>query len=268
MSTSTTGEDTQAIVLVARSAIASVPLGEMAQLSGMLAATTNAGPVLFAFTEQGEPSLHDVMHRLKAQGADTVVLVPLLLPMEPNFVAFLTRTLQRWKTESPGPWPTIHVGTHGPADTQAMSIVLTELAALAATTQPLEEATNAAPDGSIVHAISHQLLVCAGGPCQAAGSAVIWGHLRNELTRLGLTVAGQGVRSARASCLGPCSLAPVVQVFPGCTYYGGVDERGIDRIINEHIGKNTVVADLAYEPASTKQRLRVVGSDAQFTKSS
>ena len=62
--------------------------------------------------------------------------------------------------------------------------------------------------------------------------------------------------SAKASCLGPCSLAPVVQVYPEGVYYGGVDEAGIDRIIAEHILGNEIVADLAYAPTPGKQRLR------------
>ncbi len=62
--------------------------------------------------------------------------------------------------------------------------------------------------------------------------------------------------SARTSCLGPCNLAPVVQVFPEGTWYGGVDEAGIDRIIESHLQRGEVVAELAYPQIPGKQVLR------------
>jgi (2Fe-2S) ferredoxin len=62
--------------------------------------------------------------------------------------------------------------------------------------------------------------------------------------------------SCKTTCLGPCALAPVVQVWPDGTVYGGVDEAGVDRIIAEHLGEGRVVADLAYAPTGKKQTLR------------
>ena len=62
--------------------------------------------------------------------------------------------------------------------------------------------------------------------------------------------------TAKSTCLGPCALAPVVQVFPEGTYYGGVTEGAIDRIVEEHLLGDRVVADFAYPPTGRKQRLR------------
>lgn len=111
-------------------------------------------------------------------------------------------------------------------------------------------------DGSIVPPQKRRVLVCMGGPCHAAGAAVVWGHLRNEQKRLSLRTAGDGAMSARTSCLGPCSLAPVLQVWPEGTLYGGVDEGAADRIIHNHLMAGEVVGELAYRPTGTKQRLR------------
>jgi (2Fe-2S) ferredoxin len=85
---------------------------------------------------------------------------------------------------------------------------------------------------------------------------VIWGHLRNEQARLGLREAGEGTMSARTSCLGPCSLAPVLQVWPEGAVYGGVDETGVDAIIAEHLLGGRIVTRLAYAPNGRKQILR------------
>lgn len=60
----------------------------------------------------------------------------------------------------------------------------------------------------------------------------------------------------KTTCLGPCNLAPVVQVFPEGTYYGGVTEAAIDRIITEHLLGGMVLEDFAYHPTGRKQRLR------------
>ena len=70
-------------------------------------------------------------------------------------------------------------------------------------------------------------------------------------------LAGDGVISARTSCLGPCNLAPVVQVYPEGTYYCGVDEPGLDRIIGEHLLRGEIVENSAYAPREKKQRLRI-----------
>lgn len=85
---------------------------------------------------------------------------------------------------------------------------------------------------------------------------MIWGHLRNEQKRLSLRTSGEGTMSAKTSCLGPCSLAPVLQVWPEGTYYGGVDEAGVDRIVERHLLGGAIVDELAYHPTGTKQRLR------------
>lgn len=95
-----------------------------------------------------------------------------------------------------------------------------------------------------------------GGPCLAAGAEVVWGHLRNEQERLSLRTAGEGCMSAKTSCLGPCNLAPVLQLWPEGTYYGGVDEAGLDRIVAEHVLGGTPVEELAYAPGGRKHTLR------------
>ncbi|CAN7626615.1 hypothetical protein LJR007_001197 [Aminobacter sp. LjRoot7] len=62
--------------------------------------------------------------------------------------------------------------------------------------------------------------------------------------------------TAKSTCLGPCNLAPVLQVFPEGTYYGGVTEAAVDRIVTEHLLGGAVVDDFAYQPTGRKQVLR------------
>jgi (2Fe-2S) ferredoxin len=113
-----------------------------------------------------------------------------------------------------------------------------------------------APGGSVVPGQRRRVLICQGGPCNAAGATLLWGYFRNEQNRQGLRTAGEGVMSAKTSCLGPCNLAPVMQVLPEGTYYGGLTEGGIDRIIAEHLLGDRIVDDLAYAPTGKKAFLR------------
>ncbi|WP_018430411.1 hypothetical protein [Hoeflea sp. 108] len=50
--------------------------------------------------------------------------------------------------------------------------------------------------------------------------------------------------------------ASVIQVFPEGTYYGGVTEAAVDRIVSEHLLGGSIVDDFAYQPTGRKQTLR------------
>lgn len=119
----------------------------------------------------------------------------------------------------------------------------------------VEAPVASATAGSVIPPQKRRVLVCQGGSCNHAGAGSIWGHLRSEQKRLDLRDAGYGMMSARTSCSGPCNLAPVVQVFPEGIWYGGVDEAGIDRIIDAHLLRGEI-REIAYEPLLTKQALR------------
>lgn len=251
-------------LLVARSAFAAAPHREMAELAARAAALPGIGRAEFAFVEQGTPSLLERLVALKDEGVGEIVLLPLMLPVEPGFRAWLTRTLRRWQGEIAGPWPRLSIAA-GPAASPRLDGLLQSLL----TEMDIEEVpAPEAPikvEGSLVPAQKRRVLVCAGRACLMAGAEAIWGHLRNCQERRKLRVTGDGVMTAKTTCLGPCSLAPVVQVFPEATWYGGVSETDIDRIVEEHLVAGTPVAELAYHPTGRKQRLRDSTADATRT---
>ncbi|CAD5273411.1 NADH:ubiquinone oxidoreductase subunit (Chain E) [Bosea sp. 62] len=242
------------VLLLARSAITAPPLKEMERLRAALAPRPGVHEALFAFSEQGSPSLRHALDKLVAAGCDRLVILPMLIPAEPNFQAWLTRTLTRWRSRDERPWPAIEIATLLPNETSLISLL--DLALAAERTELSLGSAKVSPEGSLVPAQKRRVLACMGGPCNVAGAEVIWGHLRNEQDRLSLRTSGDGCMSAKTSCLGPCNLAPVVQVWPEGTNYGGVDEAAVDRIIAEHILGGCPVADLAYEPTGKKQFLR------------
>lgn len=210
--------------------------------------------VRFAFTEQGRPSLREALSDLLDEDLDTIAIIPLVLPMEPSFHIWLTKSLKRWKASDERPWPALSISK----DIASIPMMTGLLKELLVTTEVLDVPPGKSPalEGSIVPAQKRRVLVCQGGPCNSAGADTIWGHLRNQQERRKLRTAGDGTMTAKSTCLGPCNLAPVLQVFPEGTYYGGVTEEAVDRIIAEHLLAGHVVEDFAYHPTGRKQRLR------------
>jgi (2Fe-2S) ferredoxin len=213
------------------------------------------GSAVFAFAEEGTPSLRDALDALIGAGHSTILIVPVVVPAEPAFVTGLKKALQRWHGVDSRAWPEIRIAPF-PGGEAAMRDLLEAVIRSPAAERVAFEPVAPATEGSIVPAQKRRVLVCLGAPCIRAGAETVWGHLRNEQKRLGLRTAGEGTMSARTSCLGPCNLAPVVQVWPEGTCYGGVDETGIDRIVDRHLLNGEIVEELAYRPSGAKQALR------------
>lgn len=249
------GQGSRAILLLAKSAFAAAPHGEMARLAEMAAGFEGVTAVQYCFSEQGTPSLRSALLELRAEHHSEIVIVPLLLPMEPSFRNWLSKSLRRWQAETSGGWPPIRIASDI-ARSAHFERLLGGLIGDIAQEPAVPPAETPVREGSLVPAQKRRVLVCEGGACNAAGADVLWCHLRNRQKELNLRNTGDGTMTAKATCLGPCNLAPVLQVFPEGTYYGGVNEDAIDRIIEEHLLGGRVVADFAYEPTGRKQRLR------------
>lgn len=246
----------KSVLLLARSATTGAALREMETLADHAASLPGVVRALFAFAEEGTPSLRSAIETLIAT-PEPVLIAPILVPVEPSFLVGVKRSLQRWQGGDARPWPAIRIAPALGRQAIVRDLLAAIVGAAKAETVMVEH-VNAPPplEGSVVPAQRRRVLVCQGGPCIRAGAGTIWGHLRNEQKRLSLRTSGEGTMSAKTSCLGPCSLAPVLQVWPEGTYYGGVDEAGIDRIVESHLLRGEPVDDLAYLPTGTKQRLR------------
>lgn len=244
-----------AVLLVAKSAFAAAPHKEMQRLAQLASALPGVAAVGFGFTEQGTPSLREALTALRQTGVSDILLVPLMLPVEPSFHVWLNKSLRRWQAQDASPWPNLRIA-RSLSESGLLPAVMAELVDSAHAADPVPPLEKPMPEGSLVPAQKRRVLVCQGAPCNAAGADVIWGHLRNQQERQKLRVTGDGTMTAKSTCLGPCNLAPVLQVFPEGTYYGGVDESAIDRIVSEHLLGGAVVEDFAYQPTGRKQVLR------------
>ncbi|WP_117190517.1 (2Fe-2S) ferredoxin domain-containing protein [Rhizobium terrae] len=244
----------RAILLIAKSAFAAAPHLQMQRLADLVTAFQPGTVVRFAFTEQGTPSLREALSALLDENLDGIVIVPLVLPMEPSFHIWLTKSLKRWKSSEERQWPALSIAR----DIASSALMMPLIRNLLETQEEIDVSLGRASiaEGSLVPPQKRRVLVCAGGACNSAGADVIWNHLRNQQERRKLRVTGDGTMTAKSTCLGPCNLAPVLQVFPEGTYYGGVNEEAVDRIITRHLLDGHVVEDFAYYPTGRKQRLR------------
>ena len=90
----------------------------------------------------------------------------------------------------------------------------------------------------------HHVFVCTTGKtCAAAGSCNVYDGLKNAVKETGLK--GR-VRINQAGCMNQCGHGPMVVVYPEDVWYGGVDEDGAQRIMEEHLIGGTPVKALRY----------------------
>lgn len=243
------------VLLLAKTAITGAADTEMSLLAEQLAVAGQSAAVRYAYSEQGSPSMREALMGFADEGVAEVLILPLLMPAEPAFRLWISRSVERWiKAASEKPWPRIRIAEPPARAVGTLAWLRGWLES--SESSPLAQAPPRAPEGSIVPPQQRRVLVCQGGPCNEAGAAVVWAHLRNEQKRLNLRTTGVGVMTCKTTCLGPCNLAPVMQVFPEGTYYGGVDEQAIDTIVQRHLLDGSVATEYAYAATPERQRLR------------
>src|SRR5690606_10539901 len=71
-------------ILLARYAFAAAPSHEMARLTARIASLPAIHRAVFAYAEQGHPTLRDALLDIR-DGCDRVLILPLIVPMEPSF---------------------------------------------------------------------------------------------------------------------------------------------------------------------------------------
>lgn len=88
---------------------------------------------------------------------------------------------------------------------------------------------------------SHVLL-CRGKDCKRRGSGEVRKTLKDELRAAALN---RDVRVDAVDCLGLCKQGPNAIVYPGGTWYLGLDERDVPEIVSQHLKDGKPVSHLA-----------------------
>ena len=80
------------------------------------------------------------------------------------------------------------------------------------------------------------LLICTGPRCAPEGEAqTLFDSLGDKLKAAGLHEGDLRVKRSRVGCFAACKGGPVVCVQPDGTWYYGVTEAVMDRIVAEHL---------------------------------
>lgn len=241
-------------VLITRGSFSAEPLKNIGTLAKNLSDSSMLEKAVVACIEQGEPSLFETLISLRDTDYDEILLIPVSLPMEPSTRNWITRAISSWKNEYPGDWPLIRMSS-STLELEHLNTLLSQMVSQTLNQPPLAEKEASLPKADIVNHIKQRVLVCRGTSCENAGASHVWRHFKEKEKKQKLTAEGN-MRSVRTSCLGPCYLGPVIQVYPEGTYYCGATTKTVDKIIESHILEGKIVDKYAYEPSKTKQALR------------
>lgn len=107
----------------------------------------------------------------------------------------------------------------------------------------------------------HIITICNGTACINKDVRGLQNILEEQLVKLGLQ---DKVKINVSGCLGMCEKGPVMIVYPGYTIYGGVTEKDITEIIQEHIIKNKPIARLAIQENNLFNRFFRIFGDTKF----
>jgi (2Fe-2S) ferredoxin len=224
-------------------------VGDWAQqeLEGMVAGVRATGRyprVEAAYLDMGAPSFPSVLRRCAIDGARRVVIAPVFVPIDRSLREWLPkivrRTLKRYHLESVEVVLADPLGDH-PALGEAVAQVV-------AAAEQGDDVRASAPAKDVANQWietpphRYHAFICEGPRCATLGSHELWVRMRERIEERGLGHENEdGVLSVRTSCLFPCNLGPMMVVYPDGTWYGALDERAIDQIVDQHFASGQPV---------------------------
>jgi len=95
--------------------------------------------------------------------------------------------------------------------------------------------------------IERHLFLCADASVPKCGdretSLEVWEYLKQRLKELNLQPQ---VFRTKANCLRVCTAGPILAVYPDRVWYHSVTIEALERILQEHLLANRIVAELAF----------------------
>ncbi|WKN48958.1 ferredoxin [Nocardioides sp. Arc9.136] len=209
--------------------------GDPARRGELLGLARRVGAEL-AFLQLGSPGLGTTLTRLADDGATRVVVVGVGGATGPG-VSWLRRVAAHW-------WATYGAGAPELLTAPAYLTDETGWDDLVSRARPVTDGGAGLRSGAWedVPRHRHQVLVCRGPRCTAAGAEESAGALVLALAEHGL--GDDDVLLTQTGCQFPCNRAPVVTVHPDDVWYGTVDPAGAAALVAEHLVGGTPVERL------------------------
>ncbi len=95
------------------------------------------------------------------------------------------------------------------------------------------------------------VFLCSGGDCKKRGAKKIRKALKSELRSAGMN---RDVRVDAVDCLGLCKHGPNAVLYPGGTWYAGLQEEDTLEIVEKHLKRGEQITRLTVEIQSRKKK--------------
>lgn len=94
-----------------------------------------------------------------------------------------------------------------------------------------------------------QVLICTGTGCSSSNSPAIIEKFEECIKNAGLE---NEIKVVRTGCFGLCENGPICIVYPEGAFYSHIRVDDVPRIVDEHLVKGRIVADLLYKKSVTE----------------
>ena len=109
----------------------------------------------------------------------------------------------------------------------------------------------------------NHVLVCGGGGCQSSGCQIIRDRLIESIKDKGLE---EEIKVIVTGCMGPCSLGPMMIVYPEGVFYCKLIPEYVDDIVEKHLYQGTPAEEYFYRDPYTGEAMATVHEIPFFTR--
>lgn len=93
--------------------------------------------------------------------------------------------------------------------------------------------------------VARHIFLCTGPDCvSSAEGERRWAHLKKAVADMKERCPEGRIYRTKVGCWRICEEGAVAVVYPEGTWYAGLDNEGIDRVVQEHVVGGTPVEDL------------------------